>query len=506
MTQDSFQNFVSRLGVGPGSENAMSAGNYTFNLITRNPVKLEAAYRGSWIVGNLVDSVADDMTRAGIKISSNDSEEDFKDLKSNISRLSVSQSLASLIKWGRLYGGSIAVIQIKGQNYATPLSIDTVAKDQFQGLTVYDRWQVIPDMTDIIPSGPDMGLPRFYDIILTPIVTPKETPDLDGIPKTGRFRVHHSRLIRYIGIELPYRQAITETYWGESILERLWDRLLAFDNATLSSANLVDKASLRMVGVEDLRGIISAGGDALSGLLQQFDMMRALQCNEGITLLDKNDVYQTSQYAFSGLSETVLQFAQQLAGAGGIPLVRLLGQSPAGLNATGESDIRMYYDTINSTQEARLRNGWHKLLRVLYRSTYGKPEPVDLEFSFVPLWQMSAMDKSNIAKGNAETVVGAYEAGLLTKQTTMKELRDQSGETGLFGNITDEEIEEAKEEDDNPPLPGGEAGPLETGQTGNTALPNGQSGKPELNTIGKAGVSFGDDKKPWQKIADYLKH
>jgi hypothetical protein len=123
---------------------------------------------------------------------------------------------------------------------------------------------------------------------------------------------------------------------------------------------------------------------------------------------------------------------------------------------------------------------------------------------------MSAMDKTNIAKGNAETIVGAYEAGLLTKQTTLKELRDQSGETGLFGNITDEEVKDAEEEDDNPPLPGGEADPAlaDPTQTGNgAALPNGKSGNPELDPIVKAKVSFGDDnKKPWQKIADYLKH
>lgn len=442
-TTDNFENFVSRLGIN--NNNALSAGSYYFNYVTKNQIKLEAAYRGSWVVGQVVDSVAEDMTRAGINITTNESEEDIKDLYNAIVRLQVWSSILHLIKWGRLYGGALGVLQIEGQDLKTPLNLETIAQNQFKGVVVYDRWQLNPVLTPVIQSGPNMGLPQFYQIVTS------STAIDPNAAQGGLVLVHHSRVIRYTGIDLPYFQAITENMWGESVLERMWDRLISFDNATMSSASLIDRANLRTVGVDGLREIIAAGGEAQAGLLAQFDMMRELQVNEGLTLLDKNDTFASTAYSFSGLSDMLLQFGQQIAGASSIPLVRLFGQSPAGLSATGESDIRMYYDNINAQQEARLRNGWQLLLQVLWRSTFGKPAPKDLEFKFTPLWQMSATDKANNSKTTTETIIGAYTAGLTDRATSLQELRASSSDTGIFSNITDEDIEEAKA--DEPPMP-----------------------------------------------------
>lgn len=445
-TIDGFDNFVSRLGLN--NDNTLSAGSYEFNLVTRNRIKLEAAYRGSWIVGVVVDAVAEDMTRAGVDIQTNEGDDDIEDLQSTISRLQIWQSLANNIKWGRLYGGSIGVIQIDGQKLSTPLNLDTVGKDQFKGVIVYDRWQLNPIIQDPIDSGPEMGLPKYYQIV----------NNLNAVQPTANTvneeqTVHYSRVIRYTGIDLPFFQAITEMMWGESILERMWDRLISFDNATMSSASLIDRANLRTVGIEGLREIIAAGGAAQKGLEAQFEMMRLMQVNEGLTLLDKNDEFQSTAYSFAGLSDMMLQFGQQLAGASGIPLVRLFGQSPAGLSATGEADMRMYYDSINAQQEAKLRNGWQKLLQVLWRSTFGKAAPKDLQFSFTPLWQMSETDKANNAKTTTETILGAFQGGVTSKRASLEELRESSGDTGIFSNISDEEIADADLEQDEPPAP-----------------------------------------------------
>ena len=451
MTLDGFDNFISRLGLN--NDNTLSGGTYDFNLVTRNRLLLEASYRGSWIVGAVVDSVAEDMTRSGIEINTDDSA-DLSEFEKSMTRLSIWQSLSSLIKWGRLYGGAIAVLQIDGQNMSTPLDLDTIAQGQFKGLAIFDRWMVNPLLSPVIQNGPQIGLPVFYQLVNNPQAYDPTTPT-----PTGQITVHYTRCIRYTGIDLPFFQAITELMWGESILERLWDRLISFDNATLSSAQLIDRANLRTIGIDGLREIIAAGGEALAGLQAQFEMMRLMQVNEGLTLLDKNDDYQSTAYSFAGLSDMMLQFGQQLSGASGIPLIRLFGQSPAGLAATGESDIRMYYDNINAQQEAKLRGPFEMLLKVMWRSTFGNPAPEDLEFTFTPLWQMTAMDKVANAKTTAETVSGVFEAGLISQQTAMKELKETSGDTGLFNNITDEDINSAEE--DAAPMP--DEAPAENG-------------------------------------------
>jgi phage-related protein (TIGR01555 family) len=456
-TTDSFANFAARIGVSPfgfgSGNNLLSQGFYELNLVTRNRVQLEAAYRGSWIVGQVIDTIAEDMTRAGIDMNTNDGAEKLPEFKVLMSRLKIWDSLREDIQWGRLYGGAIGVLQIKGQDVKTPIDLDTVAKGQFQGIVVYDRWQLNPSLQDLINSGPDMGLPKYYDIVLGSNLndpgrgpTGKEANTLSGFT-----RVHHSRCIRMDGIRLPFFQAITEQMWGESVLERMWDRLIAFDTATMGAGSLITRAQLRTVGIDGLREILAAGGPAQQALIEMFAMMRQLQSNEGITLLDKNDVFTSTAYSFAGLSDVLMQFGQQVSGASQIPLVRLFGQSPAGMSATGESDIRLYYDTINAKQEATLRNAMEMVLKVMWRSMTGEALPDDFSFTFTPLWQMSALDKATIAKTNTDTILEAHSAGLIDNATAMNELKQISGASGIFTHISDEAIKEA--ENDEPPTP-----------------------------------------------------
>lgn len=437
-TRDGFANLAARMGLG--AQNVFSEGTYIFDLLTRNRIKLEAMYRGSWIVGAAVDSIAEDMTRAGISIKGEIEPEKIEQMHAQMTRLGVWNSLLESIKWGRLYGGAIAVINVDGQDLSTPLNVETVGKGQFRGLRVYDRWQLQPSLQNIVIDGMDFGLPMFYDVI-SDVTT----------GQVSNVRIHHTRVVRQIGVQLPAYQAITEQMWGESVIERMYDRLMAFDTATSGAANLIQKAHLRTVQIDKLREVLAAGGKAEENLLQMFHHMRMLQTNEGLTLLDKEDTFQAHSYTFSGLSDMILQFGQQISGATGIPLVRLFGQSPAGLNSTGESDLRMYYDNIAAQQESRLREGLMKVLRVLHQSMFGVAAPEGFDFDFVPLWQTSTKEKADIATAITTTVGTAFEKGIIDQATAMQELKQSSDVTGVFSNITDEQIEEAKMAP--PPMP-----------------------------------------------------
>lgn len=469
-TNDGFANFNARMGMG--AQNLLTEGTYIFDMLTRNRVKLEAMYRGSWIVGAAVDSVAEDMTREGINIHGTLDPEHIQEMQSKLTRLGIWGSLLDAIKWGRLYGGALAVLIIDGQDLSTPLRFDTVGQDQFKGLKVYDRWQLQADLQNVIEEGVNAGLPSYYTLI-SDVTT----------GKISNVKIHHSRVIRFIGVQLPVMQAITEQMWGESIIERLYDRLVSFDTATSGAANLIQKAHLRTVHIDKLREVLAAGGIAEENLLKMFHHMRMLQTNEGITLLDKEDTFAAHSYTFSGLSDMILQFGQQIAGATGIPLVRLFGQSPAGLNSTGESDLRMYYDNISSQQESRLRDGMLRTLRVLHRSMFGQDAPDAFDFDFVPLWQTSQKEKADIATQVTNLVTNAFEKGIIDQATALQELKQASEYTDVFTNITDAQIEEAKLAP--PPMPvetlpeGGEpAGEVTPPDTGDIDVDQSQSSQP----------------------------
>lgn len=434
---DSFANFEARVGFGTG--NQTSASGYQFDFISRNRVQLEAMYRSSWIVGQAVDVVAEDMTRAGIDHEGEIDPGDTAKLDREFERMVLWDRICDTSKWSRLYGGAVAVMLIDGQNMNTPLRPETVGKGQFKGLLVLDRWLVQPTLQDLVQDfGPDFGMPKFYDVVADSMALKRQ-------------RIHHSRVLRLDGVDLPYWQRVSENLWGQSVIERLFDRLIAFDSTTAGAAQLVYKAHLRTYKVEGLRDIIATGGPALEGLLKQIDMIRRFQSNEGMTLMDSKDEFEAHQYAFSGLDNVLLQFGQQLSGALGIPLVRLFGQSPSGMNATGESDLKTYYDNIKQQQERRLSGPLTRMMSVLFQSVLGSPMPDDYNFQFRHLLQLSEVERADVAQKNTDTVLSAYDAGIISQQTALQELRQSSEVTGIWSNITDELINGA---DDELPEPG----------------------------------------------------
>jgi phage-related protein (TIGR01555 family) len=298
---------------------------------------------------------------------------------------------------------------------------------------------VDPSVHDLVTDlrSPDLGKPKYYKVYVDAPICSRET-------------IHHSRVIRFEGKNLPYLQKLAENLWGLSVLEPIWDRILAFDSTTAGTAQLVYRAHVRTLSIESLREIIASGGKMLEAMLEQVDMMRRFQNNEGITLLDAKDKFEAMQYSFTGLDAVLIQMGQQLSGAMDIPLVRLFGQSPLGLNSTGESDFRNYYDAIASRQNKDLRPGLTKLLQVVGRSD-GIVIPEDFTYQFTSLWQLSDQEKVNTAATATNAIVTTYVDQIIDKPTALRELKSVSKNTGMWSNITDKMIEEAEQEP--PPFP-----------------------------------------------------
>jgi phage-related protein (TIGR01555 family) len=474
-TVDSFQNFIAKLGVG--ADNLLSGSTYGFNPITRQRTLLEWIHRGSWIAGVAIDVVADDMTREGVDIIGPIKAEDRTKIEDAASRLDVWGQLNDNIKWSRLYGGSIAVYMIAGQDYSTPLRLETIDRGDFRGLCVLDRWQLQPHVDDIVTEeGPFMGLPKYYTV-------EGQAPGLRGK------KVHYTRCIRLEGVRLPYQQRLTENLWGESELERVYDRLIAFDSATTGAAQLVYKIHLRSLGIKGLRTIVMQGGDGLLGLLGQVEMMRRFQMSEGITMIDADDTLETqSPPAISGLSEILIGFGQQLSGALQIPLVRLFGQSPAGLNSTGESDLKNYYGDIKQKQERDL--GFHvpRMYRMIAQSE-GIKVPDGFGTEFRSLWQLEEGDKAEIASKDSTTWTGLVEAGIATPVMAMRGLRNSGKEMQRFQEFTDEIIKDAEDMDQVPAATQVEAAEVKAGEEPGVEEDNPNTPSPKSSKDSKKKVS-----------------
>lgn len=443
-TADSFQNFSLNLGMGTG--NALSGSSYGFNPITRVRTLLEWMFRGTWIGGVAVNCRAQDMTRAGIQINTDMDPVSVDKIQRALTKKGVWRGMRDTKRWANLYGGAVAVILVEGQDLSTPLRVDSVGPGQFKGLAVLDRWMVDPTITAgglVEELGPNLGKPKYYAV----------RSDSSMLPMT---KIHYSRVLRLLGDDMPYWQAVMENLWGTSVYERIYDRIVAFDSATAGAAQSIYKSYIRTYKIAKLRELVTTGGPAYQGLLRYVQMMQTFQGIEGVTLIDGTDEFVGNQSNVqSGIAEGLVQFGQQLCGALQIPAVRLFGMSPAGMNSTGESDWRNYYDGVLEDQETDFREFLDVLLPVVARSE-GVALPDDFGFSFTPLWQMTAIQKADVADKKTDTIIKAKEAGLYGVGTALKELRQQSKETGVHTNISDEDVKAAEEADRMQP-PGAES-------------------------------------------------
>lgn len=429
VTADSYDNFMARTGMQ--QQNQHAASTYRANYTSRNRLVIEWAYRSSWIIGAAVDAIPDDMTKKGIRITSEIDPKRRGILEARFEELQLWDSLNETLKWSRLYGGAVALIMIEGQAPLTPLMLDKVGKGSFKGLAVLDRWMVNPQLTRRIKElGPELGKPEFYDIVTT----------AQGLPA---WKLHHSRLIRMDGIKLPYQQKITENEWGMSVIERIFDRLTSYDSTTVGAAQLAYKAHLRTAKIKELRKILAMGGAPYEALIKQMDLVRQYQTNEGMSLFDADDTFETHSYTFAGLSDLLAEFKEDIAGAVGIPLVRMFRQSPKGFS-TGDSDLANYYGDIGAMQERDLRRHIRLLFEVLHRSEFGEPLPKDFTFAFKPLWQMSDIDRSTVATNTTTALATAVRDFGMSPVAALTDLREMADVTGIGASISDEDIKNAK--------------------------------------------------------------
>lgn len=440
---DAFTNMLARLGTG--TPNLLEATEYSSQRMTRDFSTLNALYRESWIVRRIVDVIPADMLKNWITITSGIEPAVEKKISLALRRTQLIDKLKRGMQWGRLYGGAIGIMLVKhqGSNLEQPLRLDYIMPGDFAGLLIFDRWNGVSPSSDLIDDvgDPDYGYPKFYTV----------TDPTNG----GMVKIHHSRCLRFPGNLLPYWEEIGELQWGASVIEPIMDELKKRDNVSWNIAQLTFMANIRVLKMQDLGQYLAASDyQSQSELYRTLEAQNMLLNNMGLQVMDSNDGMETHQYTFGGLSDVYQQFIMDIAGAAEIPVTKLFGRSPAGLNATGESDLQNYYDMIAEKQESYLRPLLNKVLPPFIISTLGSM-PDDFDFDFDPVAEPSDKERAELAKTGTDNVVAAFNAGLISQRMALQELKQQSERTGVWTNITDEDIEKASDAVEAPGEMGG---------------------------------------------------
>ena len=428
---DAFSNVLARLGAG--TPNLLEGTEYSLQRMSRDFNTLNALYRESWIVRRIIDVIPADMLKNWITITSGLDPDVEKRLSLTLRRTQLIDKIKRGMQWGRLYGGALGVMLVKHQGYdlSQPLQLDWIMPGDFAGLLIFDRWNGVNPSSELIEdiSDPDYGFPKYYTV----------TDPAGG----GSVKIHHSRVARFPGNTLPFWEEIAEMQWGASVIESIFDELRKRDNVSWNIAQLTFMANIRVLKMQDLGQLLAAtDNESQAELLRTLEAQNMLLNNMGMQVMDAADGLETHQYTFGGLADCYQQFIMDISGAAEIPVTRLFGRSPSGLNATGESDLQNYYDMIAEKQESYLRPILNKVLPPFIISTLGSL-PDDFDFEFDPVAEPTDKERADLAKCGTDNVVAAYNAGLISQRTALKELKQQSERTGVWTNITDEDIERA---------------------------------------------------------------
>ena len=452
---DAFTNMLARLGAG--TPNLLEGTEYTTERMTRDFATLNALYRESWIVRRIVDVIPADMLKNWITITSGIEPAVEKKISLALRRTQLIDKLKRGMQWGRLYGGALGIMLVKhqGNDLTTPLRLDYIMPGDFAGMLIFDRWNGVSPSSELVDdvTDPEYSYPKYYTI----------SDPTNG----GMVQIHHSRCIRFPGNLLPYWEELSELQWGASVIEPVMDDLKKRDNVSWNIAQLTFMANLRVLKMEDLGQLLSST-DAISQreLYNTIQAQNILMSNMGLQIMDSKDSMETHQYTFGGLADVYQQFLMDIAGAAEMPVTKLFGRSPAGLNATGESDLQNYYDMIAEKQESYLRPILNKVLPPFIISTLGSM-PDDFDFDFDPVAEPSDKERAELAKTGTDNVVAAFNAGLISQRMALQELKQQSERTGVWTNITDEDIAKASETVEVPGEMGG--GLLGLGEDGPAA-------------------------------------
>lgn len=433
---DSFTNSLAKLGVFQPT--MLNGSQYPMTRLTKNYNLMNSLYRNHWIVRRIIDTIAKDMVKNWIHFTEGVELDQAKAFNKAIRKTKTRQSLLEAIKWGRLYGGAAGLIVIRGHENILdqPLDLDDVMPDSYAGLIVLDRWSGIYPELELVsdPGDPDFGLPMYYDI--------QETPDA----KDHGIRVHHSRILRFLGDDLPRWEKIAEVYWGASVIEQVFEELKKRDNTSYNIAQLVFLANLRVLKMQDFGQLLSTTNAKTQKTI--YDTLQAqnmLMSNMGLYVIDQEDDFQNFQYTFSGLPDVYEKFMLDVAGAADIPATRLFGRSPEGMNSTGEGEEVNYNNKIEQSQEAELRPQLERLFPIIFKSCTGKLLD-DMDFQFNSIYTPTQKDLAELTWRTTDAVINGYNSGLFSQRIALQELKRVGSNINMFNSITQEDIDNASSE------------------------------------------------------------
>ena len=345
--------------------------------------ELESMYRHDWLARAIVDNLPMDATREWSKFISAKTDEGDT-LEELTDSLDTRDKFLEAMTLSRLYGGSVIIMgAYDGQQLEEPLNEDRV--NWFGFLLVLDRWQLFPRAWYRDPSHPKFGMPSHY--LVQPIT--------QGGATVMNFVIHESRVLRFDGGFLPVRLRLRNIGWSDSVLEPVYEALRQFGVAAQSGAALLEDFVTKIYKRADLPEKLQSGN--LDQITTHLQLAAGQMAVHGITVIGPDDEIKKEGTPTNGLFRMHQQFVDYVSGAAKQPKSRLFGNASGVLgSSSADADLRTWYDQVRAFQVNELTEKLKTVARLKAKAENVKLSN-DWDLEWRPLWQLSEIDKSQIA-------------------------------------------------------------------------------------------------------------
>jgi len=312
------------------------------------------------------------------------------DIEQELIRLGAAEILKKLFIFGRLWGREAVLIGADdGQPLDQPLVVDAIKAVHY--LELVDRRDFFPSTYQSDPMLPGYGDPETWRINRA-----------SGTARSSQSTVvHSSRLLMAGGVVTSRSKRIENEWCDASVLQAPIYQLQRFNSDDMAVSSMMTDSSQAVLKIRDFAKIL-AGKDK-DTLRTRMDIIDRGRSVSRVMPIDAE--YEDFSYVdrtFAGVHQIMERRQQLLAGAVGWPVVILFGREPAGLSATGEADIRAWYDVIQADRGTVYQPLIERLVR-LVASSVGEPYPASWGITWPSLWQESPSEHAARQKMVAET-------------------------------------------------------------------------------------------------------
>jgi len=433
---DSLRNLVTGLGVLGKDKSVSNA--YILNPLSTE--QLEAAYRGDWVARKAVDIPAADLTREWRDWQADPA--DIGEIEDAEKKLDIQRKLKRTMIKGRLYGGGALILGVDdGQAPDQPLNLDRVKEGSLKYVHSVSAMQLTAGELEFDVNSEWFMEPKYFQFS-SGLASLASISSSDLLAK-----IHPSRVVRFLGSEVPdlerNQSGVAGFGWGDPVIQVINDAVQAVAASTQGVATLIQEAKLDVIKLPDLAEQVStqAYTDRLSSRMQMMATMKSLV---GVTLLDKDDDWNRIQVTWAGLPDIIKLYLMIASAAVDVPATRFLAQSPAGMDATGESDTRNYYDRLRAEQNTEVTPALNRLDEVLLRSTFGT-KPDGIWYEWAPLWAATDEEKSRTFLAKAQVYQIDVGAALIPDEALRQARENQLIEDGVYPGL-EQALEDAEAE------------------------------------------------------------